>query len=333
MNNINNTVAVVGDIPSDNFNGISPHITLYVPRGIKWIYTKYPQLYIIWQSWALIILFYYFLRCPATHIICNFHMQLFSARLAQIMKRNKFLLFYYIQAYEPDFFPKKNIYHAFLRFLSRQTYRLKSIQLTNSNSYHFLNKYITRELEDIIPPGIDFGLFRPYPRKLNQNITVGMLYSPDIFKGSNVALKSLISLNKLNLPVRITIGTSYSKLPPTAIPIVKILNENDLVKFYQSLDILVAVPNRQFGAPHLPIMEGMACGCAVVCTNFYLAVQEKTALIVPPDSPKEIQKAIIRLVSDSKLRNNIIREGLMSVNNYNWENVGKKFINRIFLNY
>jgi len=90
---------------------------------------------------------------------------------------------------------------------------------------------------------------------------------------------------------------------------------------YSSCDILLKMSRVEgfFGPP----MEAMACGCAVVvakCTGYdeYI-VNEKNALVVDMADVQSAKKAIIRLMSDVKLRKNLISNGHETVKQWTWE--------------
>jgi glycosyltransferase involved in cell wall biosynthesis len=72
----------------------------------------------------------------------------------------------------------------------------------------------------------------------------------------------------------------------------------------------------------LPVLEAMAVGCPVVCTdangNRDFSFNEKNCLMVEKDDPKGTAQAIDKLLSDNKLRNKLIAGGLKTAEKYTW---------------
>ena len=76
----------------------------------------------------------------------------------------------------------------------------------------------------------------------------------------------------------------------------------------------------------LPIIEAMACGVPVVCSNRepLLEVAGDAALFVDPLSPAEIAKAVISVVTDMPIRQHLISKGLVRSSAFTWEATAKK---------
>jgi len=71
----------------------------------------------------------------------------------------------------------------------------------------------------------------------------------------------------------------------------------------------------------LQILEAMACGCPVV-TSIVSSLPEiagDAAVLVNPEKPKEIAKAIYNIVSNSSFSSNLKNRGLKQVKNFSWE--------------
>jgi glycosyltransferase involved in cell wall biosynthesis len=76
------------------------------------------------------------------------------------------------------------------------------------------------------------------------------------------------------------------------------------------------------------ILEALASGVPVVSTNVggvpYLVEHEKTALLVEPNDPESMAKAVLRLVDDYTLYSSLRDEGKKYVEQFTWENVKPK---------
>ena len=86
----------------------------------------------------------------------------------------------------------------------------------------------------------------------------------------------------------------------------------------------------------LPILEAMASGTPVVTSNV-TAIPEvagDAALLVNPTSVEDISKAIVRILTDSYLREHLRENGLSRAKNFSWQNTLAKtsqVLNRLML--
>lgn len=78
----------------------------------------------------------------------------------------------------------------------------------------------------------------------------------------------------------------------------------------------------------LPILEAMAAGCPVICTDAHgnrdFCFDGKNCLVVEQNDTDGLKRAIERLLSDEKLRNKLAAEALRTVKNFQWESVTNK---------
>lgn len=100
--------------------------------------------------------------------------------------------------------------------------------------------------------------------------------------------------------------------------------DEDLTRFYGACDISV-YPSFYEGFG-LPIIEAMACGRAVACSNTTAMpeVADSAALLFDPASQREMVLAMRDLLLDAELRARMERLGLQRANLYNWERTARK---------
>ena len=94
--------------------------------------------------------------------------------------------------------------------------------------------------------------------------------------------------------------------------------------------LVFVLASRAEGMP-LVIAEAMACGKAVIGSNVdgvpEIVQDGNTGVLVPPDDPKSLADALIRLCSDSALRDALSRQGKeWAFREYNWEVIAKRYI-------
>jgi glycosyltransferase involved in cell wall biosynthesis len=73
----------------------------------------------------------------------------------------------------------------------------------------------------------------------------------------------------------------------------------------------------------LPILEAMACGCPVVCTdadgNMDFCRDGENCLIVPKDDERALARTLERLLGDRDLRERLRQGGLATTGRYTWD--------------
>jgi len=78
----------------------------------------------------------------------------------------------------------------------------------------------------------------------------------------------------------------------------------------------------------IPVLEAQACGCPVITSNTTSLpeVAGESAILVDPLKTEEISSAIKQIISDKKLRQLKVKQGLENVKRYSWEETAKKTI-------
>lgn len=97
--------------------------------------------------------------------------------------------------------------------------------------------------------------------------------------------------------------------------------------------LLFVLASRAEGMP-LVIAEAMACGKAVIGSNVdgvpEIVQDGKTGILVPPEDPKSLAAALIRLCSDGPYRDTLSKQGKeWAFREYNWEAIAKRYLGLI----
>lgn len=97
------------------------------------------------------------------------------------------------------------------------------------------------------------------------------------------------------------------------------LTQDDLVPLYNAVDLLV-FPSWYEGFG-FPVLEAMASGCPVVCSNAgsLPEVASDAAAMISPDDIQGIAKAIERILASHDLKQELIEKGLRQAKKFSWE--------------
>lgn len=102
------------------------------------------------------------------------------------------------------------------------------------------------------------------------------------------------------------------------------VNDDDLLQLYGGSDLLV-FPSFYEGFG-LPILEGMACGRAVACSNSSAMpeVADSCALLFDPNSLRQMVSALRDLLVDTALRTRMERLGQQRASSFTWERTARR---------
>ena len=232
--------------------------------------------------------------------------------------------FYYIQAYEPHYYPVRR--HPIKHLIAKLSYLLDLKQITNSALY----KGMGVRPVDVIPPGIDLSIFVPKedPGSFasDKEIVLGTIGRTEPYKGTSTALAAFRLLQQEEPRLRMNVGFG-NVAPANDLQITHIKGDPELAAYYRSVDILIVSCAGQHGAPHYPLIEAMESGTSVVHTGYYPGNHGNSWEAV--DASVEAVAEAIREVFNSSLkaRNDkaaVAREAI--VQTLEWDAVARRFL-------
>ncbi|HMI00857.1 MAG TPA: glycosyltransferase family 4 protein [Pedobacter sp.] len=239
--------------------------------------------------------------------------------------------FYYIQAYEPEYYQSLGgLKSKCLSLFSWFSYYLNLERIVNADLYM---RYKNIRAKMVVTPGIDLEIFKPQASDfVDKRGIIGCIGRVESFKGTSYILDAFLLAYKRNpnLKLHIAFGDkSNEKLHP-AIKVFMPKSDRELSVFYNSLDILVTAGTVQLGAAHYPVIEGLACGIPVIHTGYYPGTVSNS-WIVPIRDAQAIADKIFEISSNQKLKDLKIAKGFSSVDKFSWPLVAQKMYS-YFLN-
>ncbi len=253
--------------------------------------------------------------------------------------------------YFPEYIQAKNL--AYLkRFLPKSVKRAAYIITVSENSKKDIIKHykVPSEKIVVIPNAIDPGIFKPANKtEINHVKEKYRLPKKYIHFHGNIEprknIQGLLSAYEL-LPSKLKteyslvlsggkgwnddqIHSQIAKLKKTGHEIVLtgyVDNEDGLAAIYSGASLFVYPSFYEgFGIPPL---EAMACGIPVITSNASSlpeVVGDAAILVSPQDAP-QLSKEIAKVLSNAKLRKNMIDRGLARARMFSWDSSAKKLI-------
>ena len=205
----------------------------------------------------------------------------------------------------------------------------------------------------LIPIGIDNAYFKPtniqqkykIRSKLGikrKSIVIGSFQKdgigwekgelPKLIKGPDIFVNVIKSLKEQGYDILIFLtgpARGYIKRELEKIDVKYVhkffKNQKDLLTCYHALDLYL-ITSREEGGP-MGLMESMACGIPVVSSPVGMSVDliknKSSGMLSHNFEFKHISKLIVEVIENKKLRSRIINNGLLLVDEVNWENVSR----------
>lgn len=258
-------------------------------------------------------------------ILANHSITAWPVALAPCGKAKKF---YYVQAYEPEYYISRRTMRGYLlATISALSYHLPLKRIVNAPIYF---RYKNLWASQFVPPGIDLDIFKPTEIKKNiagDSLVVGCIGRHEPEKGTTYVLQAFEEIYKRDS--RFKLRVAYGNLPSgwqhEHCEVVVPQNDQELADYYRSLNILVAPGTVQHGAPHYPVLEAGACGVSVVTTG-YMGATPETAWIVRNKDVKSIVDSLVEIISNDERRTEKRAKFLDEARKYSWDHVAEKML-------
>ncbi len=106
-------------------------------------------------------------------------------------------------------------------------------------------------------------------------------------------------------------------------------NKENTISLIRGSDLLIQ-PSRMEGGLSYTLLESMACGTPIICTNTGgvkdSLIHMKNAYIIKPNDSSELFSAVMFLINNSEKREELRHNALKEIENHDWSVVGPKYL-------
>jgi glycosyltransferase involved in cell wall biosynthesis len=296
----------------------------------------------IWEhaylSWRCVAAGFDLLFCPANIA------PLINGRTKLVVTIHGIAFRYSPQSYSKSFY----YYYSYLvpRTLERAD---AIIAVSNAEKQSILQQYpvVPANRIHVVPNGVDHALFKPGGKEQARAVLQQRYGVNDEFVLGVGSFKSLKNFNKLidaylalgerlggarsghptpdTLPSKLVL-LSGADAPPVRLPsnVIAIGDVGqEMPSFYQAAACLVC-PSLYEGFG-FPALEAMACGCPVIASRAGALPEicADAAYYIDAHDRQSIADGIMKVVTDSGLRNDLIERGLCRAREFTWERASK----------
>jgi glycosyltransferase involved in cell wall biosynthesis len=266
---------------------------------------------------------------------CDINVATYHSTAYAVLNSKKGIPVYYMQHFEPYFYPDNYPNNEKMKKYALDTYFLKMNRISNSAWLHDKLKNEYNVESTLITPGVRLNSeFHLYNNK-DKNSKIVLCMGKDIeLKGFKDAIKAMeIVFAKENNVKWLVYGTKKPKIESKKAPyeFIKFPSDLELAKLYSKANV-VFVPSWYESFP-LPPLEAMACGTPVVTIRYGTedyAIDGENALIVESRNTEAMAEAILRIFHDRQLSEKLIQNGLETPKKHNWEKTANR-VEKYFL--
>jgi len=239
--------------------------------------------------------------------------------------------------FDPETISEKILLNLDIRYIKRASHIIADSQNTRKDLIEYLKIPIDRIT--VIYPSVDHSIFKPcdvkpldkpyilYVGSERPRKNLGRLFEAFTKLKTEFPELKLVKVGPSGRHKRFrrdTMRKSDSLGISRDIIFVDHIPELELAHYYSSAALL-AYPSLYEGFG-LPPLEAMACGCPVVTSNTSSLpeVVGEAGIMVNPYDTDSLSQAIRRVLTDDKLRNNMVRKGLEQAKKFSWEKTAEQ---------
>lgn len=256
-------------------------------------------------------------------LLANHSLTAFSVHKS-VVKAKKF---YYVQAYEPEYYANLGLKSFIYKKPSQKSYSYGLRTIVNCELY--LN-YKEIQTDMFVYPGIDLANF--YTKDLSSyqkksKWILGCIGRIEKFKGTQYVLDAFQKLKREHKELELHVAFGNEELNAIeGVTVVLPKNDIELAHFYRYVDIIIAPGTVQLGAIHYPVLEAFACGTSVINTG-YSKSDDSNSYIIPINDAVSIEQQVNAIMHNPEEAKNkaIIAKNVLP--DFAWNVVADKMLN------
>ncbi|KAI2694273.1 glycosyltransferase family 4 protein [Pseudomonas sp. TNT3] len=241
--------------------------------------------------------------------------------------------FYYIQAYEPEFYNKKSAVGFLSYLMASLSYFLPLKRIVNGAIY---KNYKLVSSQCVVEPGIDLETYVFTPKQAGvEEIVVGCIGRELAWKGTYEIIEAVKAVREatgknLVLNVAFELPKSVDLVKYDFVRLTTPHGDKHLAEFYRCSDLFIATGLIQDGAFHYPCLESLASGCIVISN--YGPANNDNALFINVVTKEKIAEQIMVYLSLREDELASMRTHAKSdVKAYGWSAIAKKMLDSFAL--
>ncbi|MDP6184323.1 MAG: glycosyltransferase family 4 protein, partial [Gammaproteobacteria bacterium] len=235
------------------------------------------------------------------------------------------------------------VYRTYRPVLQRLIRRLDGRIAVSSAARDFVWSSFPGEYR-VIPNGIDADLYRrevaPLPKKPDGSFNVLFVGRLEKRKGLGYLLEAMSTVQRMRDNSSLTVVGAFtdrqlqkSKKAVQGLGLRNVqfqgfVTEEDKLRYYKSADVFCAPAIGGRESQGLVLLEAMAAGTPVIASDLpgyrSLSSDGRAALFVPPEDPRALARAIIRMTTYPERAADLRAEGLRVAEAFSWDGVASR---------
>lgn len=233
--------------------------------------------------------------------------------------------YYYVQAYEPEFYDKGPLRYQIYKRIAKNSYKKNLKIIVNAPMY---KNYMEIKSDRVIYPGLNFDIFYPEEKKRSSEILIlGSIGRTEVFKGTAYILRAFEKLRgELGEFVELHLAFGdplWSNIEGVKMHYPK--GDMELADYYRSLDCYICAQYIQLEAVHYPVIESMACGIPLITTGYYPS-DEHNAWLIDAKNHTDIVVKVKEFISNPERATIKKNNALEAIKEFEWNLVAEKMI-------
>jgi O-antigen biosynthesis alpha-1,3-mannosyltransferase len=219
------------------------------------------------------------------------------------------------------FVPTNHVKEEFNQYFGKISTKIITTYEGVDESFHKIEMDDSLRKKTELPSGTDYFLHVSRLFKRKNSASIVKAFAGLTEKHGNIKL--ILVVNGTPEEKREFYSMCGSLFDSAKVKLIQDISANELMALYSNaVGFVFPSFSEGFG---LPLLEAMKCGCPVITSNVscLTEVAGDAAIFVNPNIIDEIQNSMEKLLSNSDLRNDLIKKGYKRASELTWENAAR----------